>query len=270
MLRADIHMAAFADNLRKQYDDVFIILSPPRCSSTALARVFWECPAVSFYCHEPFDIVYHRHAFDADALRTLEIPIDLKLIKKASCNSRGLLIKEMTFQLGDRFEHITTLTTRPVIFLIRDPRLSIHSRSRLLKKAGLSSHFPLVETGWSHLENDISMCIEQHIPYVIVRSVDLRNHPAACICSLFERLGISSTQPVLNWRSLNEIVLGGISDQQRNWYQRVLSSTCVEPEESISPEIEDFARDPYFADHIAACMQIYDRLQGDDHLVRLT
>jgi len=269
MLSADTQMTAFASNLREQYDDIFIILSPPRCSSTALARVFWECPAVNFYCHEPFDIVYHRHAFDADALRTMEIPIDLKPIKKDSCTSRGLLIKEMTFQLGDRFEHITALTTRPVIFLIRDPRLSIHSRSRLLKKAGLSSHFPLVETGWSHLEYDISRCIEQHIPYVIVRSVDLRNRPAACICSLFEQVGISCATPVLNWRSLDEIVLGGISDQQYSWYRRVLSSTCVEPEEIISPEIEDFARDPYFADHIAACMQIYDRLQCDEHLIRL-
>jgi hypothetical protein len=270
MLSTSTH-ATFANSMRVQYQDIFIILSPPRCSSTTLARIFWECSAVNFYCHEPFDIVYHRHAVEEDALRTIEAPLDLKpLKKKASSSNNGLLIKEMTFQVGDRFERIASLATRPLIFLIRDPRLSIYSRSQRLKKAGLSPYFPLVETGWSCLEYDINQCIEHTIPYAIVRSVDLRNQPDACVHSLFERVGMKYTSHVLKWRSLEEVVLGNISDQQQNWYRRVLSSTSVEQEDAISPEIEDFAEDPYFSEHIAACLQVYDRLQHDEHMLRPT
>jgi hypothetical protein len=270
MSSASIQMTAFADSLRAYYHDIFVILSPPRSSSTTLARVFWECPAVNFYCHEPFDIVYHRHAAEEDALRNMENPLDLKPIKKqAPWGGHGLLIKEMTFQVGARFEQFAALTTRPVIFLIRDPRLSIYSRARRLKKAGLSPYFPLVETGWECLEYDINTCIEQHIPYVIVGSFDLRNRPGACIRSLFERIGLAYADHVLSWRSLDQVVLGGISDQQKSWYRHVLSSTSIEEEESISPEVEDFAEDPYFAEHIAACMQIYERLQRDEQFLRL-
>ncbi len=47
------------ERIGRKYDGVYLIISPPRSSSTALARVFIEHQAIGAYCHEPFDRLYH-------------------------------------------------------------------------------------------------------------------------------------------------------------------------------------------------------------------
>ncbi len=44
--------------IKDNYDQIYVIVSPPRCSSTAFARVFWELPTVKYYAHEPFEGTY--------------------------------------------------------------------------------------------------------------------------------------------------------------------------------------------------------------------
>ena len=50
-----MHVPAPLGKARSRYSDVIVIVSPPRCRSTALARVFWEHPLVRYYAHEPFE-----------------------------------------------------------------------------------------------------------------------------------------------------------------------------------------------------------------------
>ena len=42
----------------ERYSDIYVIVSPPRCSSTAFARVLWQHPSVGYYSHEPFEVTY--------------------------------------------------------------------------------------------------------------------------------------------------------------------------------------------------------------------
>ena len=117
------------ETIKKNYDHIFVIVSPPRCSSTALARVFWEHPEISFYSHEPFDFVYYRDSGLSEVYQNLTRPIKLK------DKGRNLLIKEMTFQVGEHMDVLAKLSSHPLIFNMRDPRLSIMSR---LRKKGKS------------------------------------------------------------------------------------------------------------------------------------
>ena len=117
-----------------QYGDIYVIVSPPRCSSTAFARVFWEQPSVRYYSHEPFEGMYFTGQDLNYVINNLRNPLDLQDIKNNSRNYPGnnLVIKEMPYQVGQNFTRLISLTRKPVVFLTRDPRQNIAS-------SGLSS-----------------------------------------------------------------------------------------------------------------------------------
>ena len=46
------------NRVKERYDRIVVIISPARCGSTPLARVFWEHPALRYYSHEPFEVTY--------------------------------------------------------------------------------------------------------------------------------------------------------------------------------------------------------------------
>ena len=136
--------------LEERHRDVLVVVSPPRCSSTAVARLLWEHPEVRFYCHEPFEVTYYDGlGLDAVADKLSE-PLDLAALTSTRPAPGGdaLVIKEMPYQVGERFELLAELATRPIVFLVRDPRLAIASRMRKKREVGDSADFPKVETGW--------------------------------------------------------------------------------------------------------------------------
>ncbi len=114
---------SFTD-LKKLYENIYVIVSPPRCSSTAFSRVFWEQPSIRYYCHEPFEITYFDDATLNEVIEKLKHPLDLFPIKSYEPNteSTGLVIKEMPYQVGANFELLISLSRHPIMFLIRDPR----------------------------------------------------------------------------------------------------------------------------------------------------
>jgi hypothetical protein len=69
------------DNILARHTAIYVIVSPPRCSSTAFARVFWEHPDVGYYSHEPFEIVYYNGANLAMVASKMEQPLDLRHLK---------------------------------------------------------------------------------------------------------------------------------------------------------------------------------------------
>lgn len=66
-----------------RHGSVYAIVSPPRCSSTAFARVFWEQPSVGFYCHEPFEVTYYLQQDLDQVVERLSSPLDLDGLKFA-------------------------------------------------------------------------------------------------------------------------------------------------------------------------------------------
>ncbi len=70
-------IAAF-NRLRKKHGDIIVIVSPPRCSSTAFARVFWEHPSVGYYAHEPFETMYYMDGSLNGVVEKLNNPLELK------------------------------------------------------------------------------------------------------------------------------------------------------------------------------------------------
>jgi len=258
------------DTLRQKYSQIFIIVSPPRCSSTALARVFWEHPVIRYYAHEPFESMYFLdHNLDT-VIDLLLDPLDLKPLKSdpANCIGTGLVIKEMPYQVGEKFELLASFATAPLVFLIRDPRLNIASRMRKKIEVGDSPFFPVIETGWKLLDKQIATCDTARIPYFIVDSKDFRSHPKIVLKNLFYRLGLSFSEDMLEWHPQPTIDIDNLDGQHTHLYKKVLKSGGLMPDDAPIPSIESFSEDHGFRQHAIECMSIYHKLREHPQLVK--
>lgn len=249
------------------YSQVFVVLSPPRCGSTAFARMLWEHDLVRYYSHEPFELAY----FDGAGLDTvadlLARPLDLCENYKERALGEGLVIKEMPYQVGARYGLLLSLATAPVVFLLRDPRLSIESRMRKRREVGEDPLYPLIESGWELLRGQIEHCRERSIPYLIVDSADFRARPQAVFPQVFERLGLSYSADILAWRSGGGIDLDNLDGRHRHLYRRVLRSRGIEPPVEDVPPLESFPEEGGWRDHVEWCMGVYEALRASPELL---
>lgn len=254
----------FASLLQK-HSNIYVVVSPPRCSSTVLARVFWEHPSIRYYSHEPFETLYYLGEDLDSVFSTLEHPLDLQDIKMNQSVAHGdsLIIKEMPYQVGEHFPLLASLTTEPVIFLMRDPRLNIASRMAKKREVGDNPLFPLVESGWDLLSRQVRWCQQQEVPYVIVDATDFRNHPVNVFEHLFAKLHLDFSEQMLTWRSHHDVDIDNLEGQHRHLYRRALHSTTVEPALEPIPAIKDFPRENGFRKHVVHCLKIYETLCGD-------
>ncbi len=255
-----------------RYTEVRVIVSPPRCSSTAFARVLWREPSVRFYSHEPFEVSYFEGADLAAVGRRLADPIDLAgaVADDERCQERGggLVVKEMPYQVGEHFDLLTMLTDRPVVFLIRDPRLNIASRRAKKVEVGEDPGFPLVETGWELLANQIDLCRSRGVPFFIVDAADFRNRPELIFPVVFERLGLRYADAVLRWPPRPDLDLDNLGGRHRHLYRAVLESTGIEPEPADPPPRASFPAAGGWRDHVNRCLEIYEGLRADPRRVR--
>ena len=255
-------------DLALKHEQIFLLVAPPRSASTALARVFWRHPAIGYYCHEPFNLVYHGalgvekagHALTAAALE----PASPAGEARGSC----LLVKEMTFQVGEHFDSLAALTSKPVVFLVRDPRLTIASRRRKRQEGGQDPSFPLNESGWADLDTQIRSCQTLGVPYLLLDASDFRNHPENLVEALFGRLDLDFSEELLAWSPATHQTLGALGTEQSHWYQRVLTSERVEPATEQPPDVDSFPERGGLRSHVAECLGIYRRLLEDPN--RLT
>ncbi len=263
-------LPAFTEIIDK-YDGIYVIISPPRCSSTAFARVFWEQPAVGYYNHEPFETTYFMNKGLDDVVHRLNNPINLQTVKKHAGGARGnsLVIKEMPYQVGPHFSLLAQMTDKPLIFLMRDPRLNIASRMAKKKEVGDSPFFPLVETGWELLAAQIKQSEEQQIPHMIVNAVDFRNQPEATFSQVFARLQLPFTAETLSWRSDEQVNLDNLDGEHTHLYDRVLQSTGMEPDREPIPPLESFPETNGYRAHVVQCLQIYEELNNSPARIRI-
>ncbi len=265
------------ERLRRRHGEIYLIVAPPRTASTALARVLWQHPAVGWYSHEPFDLVFHRSAGPESAAAALERPASVRPPGSgAGGPGRGgergeaLVVKEMTFQVGGHFGALAALTSRPVVFLLRDPRLAIASRMRQLERQGLEPLFPPVESGWAALRAQVDECRDRGLPYALLDSGDLRNRPLEVLPPLFERLGLVFSPDFIEWEPAGRLgigELGGLEGEQSAWYERVLSSRGLEPARSAPPELDSFPEERGFREHVRECLALYRALGADERRI---
>ncbi len=252
----------------EKYSDIYLIIAPPRTSSTAFARVFWEQPSIRYYCHEPFDLIYHRNLEMNDVQNALLNALDLSVLNRSKAGA-GLVVKEMTFQVGERFLDYASLTSHPIFFLIRDPRLSVFSRMNKRKQGGQDAVFPAIESGWDDLIRQLALCKKEKIPYWIVDSTDFRNHSRTIFQSVFEKSSLPFSEKFLSWESMDKVEIGQLWDEQSHWYRRVLKSTGLQPAVETPPEITEFPANNSFRQHVAECLEIYTELRNDDRMITL-
>ncbi|RCV49010.1 sulfotransferase-like domain-containing protein [Marinitenerispora sediminis] len=214
-----------------RFDPVLLVLSPPRCASTVLARALWNHTLFRWYLHEPYDRGYHHGADGPDPLRAaLAGRLDRqRLAHDVSGHANGLVVKEMTFQAGAHLEQLVSAATLPVVFTLREPRLAVRSRMRQRARGGAAPGFPAREAGWDDLRRAWRHVRAAGIDHVIVDMTRLSRDPASLVPLLCARLGIDFSERLLSWPAITGAPLGRLGDEQAHWYERVLASRGFEP-----------------------------------------
>lgn len=254
------------DNIIKKFSDIFLVISPPRCCSTVFARVFWQSPQIKFYSHEPFETHYYENKPINVALKNILEAIDISLMTLGNKVSPGLVIKEMPYQVGDNFPILANLTSKPIVFLIRDPRLSIESRMKKKVEVGDNPLFPFIETGWELLDSQIGWCKKNGHPYLIVDATDFREHPDIVFPPIFSQLGLIFDISYLKWNKADGVRLDNLNGKHTHLYTRVLTSTGLEPPEEQIPSLNDFPEKSGFRSHVNYCMSIYHKLKSTKYV----
>jgi hypothetical protein len=261
--RADVR--ARFEAVRARHGEVLLVVGPPRTASTALARILWNHEQVGWYSHEPFEATWYQGAGPERAAELLEAPEPVdNLVPARPGRGTGdtLVVKEMTFQVGDAFPLLASLATRPIVFLIRDPRLTIASRMRVLEASGRPQVFPLRESGWDDLARQLDHARREGIEHTIVDSGDLRADPAAVAPPLLQRLGLAYDPSLLTWSASEATGLSSVSGAEDPFYRQVLQSRGLEPDSERTPELDEFPPDDGFRDHVAACVEQYESLRA--------
>jgi hypothetical protein len=250
--------------VRERHGEVLLIVAPPRTASTALARILWNHPAVGFYSHEPFEPTWYRGAGLDVAAGLLEAPTPVGQLdpSRAAAAGSALVVKEMTFQVGDAFPLLAELSTRSIVFVIRDPRLTIASRMKVLRRAGRPEIFPLRESGWDDLVRQLEHVRQHGIPHLVIESRELRAAPERVVPPLLERLGLEYSPELLTWGSSPATGLSAVSGSADPFYQRVLTSGGIEPPTEEIPPLDSFPTEGGFRQHVADCLARYEELRG--------
>jgi hypothetical protein len=256
--------------IRERHTHVYAIVSPPRCSSTAFARVFWEQPSIGFYCHEPFEVTYYEKQDLDEVVGKLNNPLDLEGLGRAGSTGRGhsLLIKEMPYQVGERFPLLATLASSPIVFLMRDPRLNIASRRAKKREVGESEVYPQIESGWELWYHQIQWCRENDVEHILVDSTDFRNQPLETFPQVFDRFGLPFAPEMLEWRSCPEVELDNLGGRHRHLYGEVLASSGIKPDHAEIPALDSFPEEHGLRAHVEVCLAFYREMAESDNRIR--
>jgi hypothetical protein len=254
------------DLIAESFDPVTLIVAPPRSCSTALARVFWSLSNYRFYSHEPFEVAYYEGADLERVAALLADPpeiVDLDPSRREESSTSGLLIKEMTFQVGADFPLLLGLATGPVIFLIRDPRLCVVSRMRALSRQGRPPIFDPAESGWAQLVRQIDETRRRGAPYVVVEAHSFRCDPSRVVGGLAEALGFTYSDRLLQWQSSGvgslSVMHQGLDDP---FYDRVLHSRGIEPPIEQVPALREIPEERGLRQHVEEALETFNELQS--------
>jgi hypothetical protein len=257
----------------------YIISSPPRCASTTVARCLYNNSAIDSYIHEPCIEYYHNNKGIISIIENL---------KNREPKPLSTLIKDISFQIGTEdfrkvfFEHASS----PIIFLLRNPKLSIESKIRrifsdlinnnslsdkeinLLNNA-LKSHdykhtdrfitdtyLSPEQTGWSVLYKQVVYCLENDIKFVLFETDNMRATPKKALIKLCTSLNINFEDNMINWKN-EPFPDHGILPEQK-WFARISSSTTIQPPTEKAIPLNNFPEK--LLKHVESDISIYQKL----------
>ena len=204
------------------------------------------------------------------AFAKLTAPVDLIAVKRNDLHpaADNLVIKEMPYQVGEHLHFLTGLATKPIIFLVRDPRINIASRIKNKLIGGEPAAYPLRESGWHLLQQQIIACRQRGVPFCIIESKDFRNHPEIYLPALFERLNLPFAKKMLSWRKSPSLALDNLDGPHTHLYKKILSSDRLMPDTESPASLDRFLLDNGFRAHVEECLQIYREIKLSPELVR--
>lgn len=249
---------------RPVFDRCFVVLSPPRASSTAFSRVLWNSPSIRYYVHEPFESNYFQSSGMDSVWKTINDPIDLPHAVGGEKTHEDALLKEITFQVGSEMGMVRRLAGAPIVFLVRDPRLTVSSRINVRRAMGLEEDFPLIESGWMSLVEQVEECREQGTDYLIVDSWNFRSQPERVFAQVAERLEVSFSADWLNWEPTPGMALSNHRTSSSDpFFTRVLSSSRLEAPVEEIPDFDSFSTANGMREHVAWAFDRYQELLRD-------
>ncbi len=264
-------------------DACAVRVSPPRTGSTPVARMLWQHDAVTHHCHEPFEAGYWGGRGVISVWQNLACPMEVASGSRIPLSrvppASGLLVKEMTFQLdAGQFLFLAGLATAPVVFVMRDPRLSTASRLRIVRELYGEVSFPPFESGWQSLAEQVRLCERHGIDYVIVDSAEMRANSAGVASALLKALRLPAQPELDSWSPRPGLQLcspqvGALMSEKRAdddpFYRRVLSSDGIQPADVIDWSRESaLIRSAGLADDLAAWTELYEQLRADPNRLR--
>ena len=275
--------AAVAEKLAATYHIRVMLISPPRTGSTPVARLLWQHSAITHHCHEPFEASYWGGAGDdsvaANLFRPMRVDTGDRIDIDAVPPGSGVLIKEMSFQLDPaQFRFLAEASTTPVVFVLRDPRLSTVSRLHIVDELSGARTFPPDESGWPALAEQVRLCRKHAIPYALVDSTDLRTDPAGIAGGLLAALGLPAEAGLGAWQPRPDLdlcapevreLMGERRRADDPFYRRVLGSAGIEPPDAVDwAAAEALIDSAGLAGQVAGWRADYAELRADPALVR--
>lgn len=254
------------------------LVSPPRTGSTAVARLLWQHPMMTHHCHEPFEASYWGNGGADSVENCLFNPMEIDTGNRVRIadvpRGSGLLVKEMSFQLSaSQFDLLIELATAPLIFVMCDPRLSTTSRLRIVRELTGAQTFPPFESGWQSLHEQLELCRQRDIPYVLVDSDDLRADPSAITAALMAAIGLPSAAGLEEWLPRPGLQLcspevGALMSEVRRaddpFYRKVLGSTGIQPRGQVDWERESaMISAAGLTDDVEKWLRCYQEMQAD-------
>jgi hypothetical protein len=133
-----------------------------------------------------------------------------------------------------------------VVFVMRDPLVSTVSRLRIVRELNGVDTFPPAESGWPALAEQVALCRQTAVPYVIVDSTDLRRDPGGMARALLARLGLPDESGLHRWAPRPGLrlaapgvgeLMGDLRATDDPFYRRVLGSAGIQPAEHVDREV---------------------------------
>ena len=264
------------------YKTRVVLVSPPRTGSTAVARLLWQHSMITHHCHEPFEACYWGNQGADSVKNCLLNPMEIDTGNRVSLadvpQGSGLLVKEMSFQLGTtQFDLLTRLATAPLIFVMCDPRLSTASRLRIVRELSGTGTFPPFEGGWQSLHEQLELCRQRDISYVLVDSDDLRVDPTGVTAALMAAIGLPSLAGLEAWLPRPGLQLcspevGALMSEARRtddpFYRKVLGSTGIQPRGYVDWERESaLISAAGLSDEVEKWLHRYEEMRADPALI---
>lgn len=145
------------DQLKKYLDsnkiNLKIIIALPRTGSTMLETVLSSSPGIAAYSHEPFvRLGYYNDNADTGYKNILD---SIKTNKAGKGSS--VIIKDMSHWIvkDEAYKQLFSLTNAPILFLIRNPILTIESRLRRIIHTLNVKYKPAIRTTFKEQFQDI-------------------------------------------------------------------------------------------------------------------